>query len=706
MKRRHIVAWLGAASGGLLSVAAVVGAVASGCQSTPTPIPLRTFDRPQKVAAVCLGVNNADGTPVGIPAPNPLGACPPVPFNVDGHPFMNHMYALVTQQTRGELAVVDLTAGYIIDEDRSTPGINFIPVGANPSDVVVSPDFDPTTTFVSSRDPNSFAVYAIDNTRLLGDALTQAAPLTLRDLRVCSLPQPPLSLGILTFPPSTSGADAGGAPGLPAYAVTAVLQQWAGSPAQVVTIDPRPLLSEMTAGIQQLDPGSVAPCRLLGATTLAGASAVPQGWSTGASWPDGVPYADAGAASSTPSLGPACSMGPGDGGPQPAFSQSFDAGPFIPGQTTPEPSSIAVRDDVPVAYVADGALPLVHVLDYSAAGVPVETGQLFATRVQSPNVPVSVGALALSPATSDHRRFLYAVDGNDGSLMVFDVTNPVPPSPPETPLLRPHPELTPLQPVDRITFAAPVAAVTFATHDWPLIPPSSPGDSVALTGLLCNPNPNAFDGGTTPVDGGLGAYYRADHITVIQPQSIDVNTFTTRLRGVFAFVALSNGNLETVDVDDWDAPCRRPDPMTEASLSDGGGLGVGFGQTGDLALPQPDLGDLDPYHAPFTEVPTNGTTGVSEEAFFPVSAPSINQLPFPPMVITLAAAPGAPVSPIAPFSPVSPLSPWAFLPVSTSSINQLPFAPMVITLPAVPVAPASPLVPSAFLPVSVPSINQ
>jgi hypothetical protein len=577
--------------------------------------------RPQKVAAVCLSQNNPNGGELQSITPQPLTACPPVPFNVNGAPFTNHLYALVTQQTRGQLAVVDLTAGVVVDEDRSTPGINFIPVGADPSDVAVAPDIDPTLTFVASRDPNSFAIYGIPNSRLLGDSVItrESAPLTLPDLRVCRLPQPPIALGIVTLPPGTPGTPSAGTP---AYAVVAVLAPWAGAPSRIVSVDPTPFSPTSAAPLPR---GILQECTLLGApTTLVGAGAVPQTWTSGVAWPDGVVYADAAAASTVPAC--VSSSGGTDGGPATAFGTSFDAGPFVAPLSAPQPSSIAVRDDAPVAYIGDGVLPLIHVVDFSGGGAPVETGQFFPTSVINPSTAVPVAGLALSPVTSDHRRYLYAIDGNDGSLMIFDATSPTPPPVPETPLVRPHPELNPFERLDRISFSAPVAAITFATHDWPLVPPGSTSPS-ALTGLKCNPNPNALaDGGTSFVDGGLGGFYRADHASTIQTLSTGatVTSFPARLRGVFAFATLSDGNMVTVDVDDWDAPCRRPDPMFDA-----GTLVTGlaaFGQPGVLALPEPAPSgpdDLDPYHAPLTsDPPTYNVTGVSEEAFFPVSAPN------------------------------------------------------------------------------------
>jgi hypothetical protein len=94
------------------------------------------------------------------------------------------------------------------------------------------------------------------------------------------------------------------------------------------------------------------------------------------------------------------------------------------------------------------------------------------------------------------------------------------------------------------------------------------------------------------------------------------------LRGIFGFATLSNGTLAAIDVDDWDAPCRRPDPMNgtgapsfypNAPTSTISAL--------DVPEPAPAVAsDLDPYHAPNTYAGT-GDSPVSLEEFFPVSAP-------------------------------------------------------------------------------------
>ncbi len=697
----------GLVGGALLVAAGVVAAFGASCGGAPTPVPVRTFLQPQKVDFVCLNVNDAIGNPIP-PTPAVQNQCPPVPPNVSGNLFAFHEYALVTQTLRGELAVVDLTMGVIVDEDRSLPGVNFIPVGADPTDVAVTPDG--THTYVTSADPSLPAIYGIDNHLILGDseALAQRlAPLnSFNQIAGCRLPQLPDAVVVIPMP---AGGDAGapsdggvGSASGPAYALAVLLRsQESGAPAQVAVVAPPTQL------------GGLGACTILGMTgafssSLVGASSTP-----GPAWSDGVVFADAGDLGATePSPGPSCLWPPqsipaGSGGITPSPGALLDAGiaamgladasdanppgapglsdaqapadasaslnaqpdtqgvasdaaesadggpgdatPSSPGSVDggsmeamalgasadagaaqgisglsfgplsgPRPTSMVLRDGAsPIAYVADATIPVIHVIDLTDPAHPREVSELLAISQAQPTRRVSVGGLALSPTTRDYKRYLYAIDSSDGSLMVFDVTDPIP-VPFTPPLQRPHAELNPFVPRDRIAFAAPVAAVSFAYNEWPL-PLQGDAAAQAPTGLLCNPNPNARPDGGAPGSGAAaGAFYCADQAVIINPQGTLVQGFPQRLRGWFGFAVLTNGNVEVIDLDDWDAPCRRPDPMTPIT------------RTGALDFPEPDptpdAGDLDPYHVP-TAWPAGldlsaTVSAVTQEPFYPVSAPN------------------------------------------------------------------------------------
>jgi hypothetical protein len=350
-----------------------------------------------------------------------------------------------------------------------------------------------------------------------------------------------------------------------------------------------------------------------------------------------VPYVDGGVslADAQPSLGVACGVpasgGGVDGGEGGAPAAGADAGagdaavPVVLGPaSSPYPTAIVMRDDVPFLYVADDGLPVIHVIDLTNPAQPVEAPPLLATSVLEPTRQVSVGPLALSPPTRDYKRYLYAVDSKIGTVMVYDVTDPA--SAVRVPMQRPHPELNPLASPDRLVFSAPVATMAFVEHDWPLPSPEESSNPVhQYSGLLCNPNQYAHPDQTTFND--KGAYYRADQASVIQSSSTEVS-FPSRLRGVFGLVTLSNGTIVVIDVDDWDAPCRRPDPMSDdpqvQDINNASYPGPMNGMTGVLDQPQPvpDAGDLDPYHTPLAyngNIPESAATTL--EAFFPVSAP-------------------------------------------------------------------------------------
>lgn len=608
-------------------LAAILGAVVLfACTETPTSVPIRTFERAQKMDVICLRVFGDDA-----PAPLTQDQCAPVPPNVNGGDLDNQLFALVTQTTRGEIAVVDLSAGALIDQNHSVPGVNFLPVGAIPTDIAATPDG--RMAFVSSAEPNKAAIYGIPGHRILGDAAGQRDPEgapTLASWPVCALPQRP---GSLTIVPRSLpiGADAG--PGLEIpYELAAVLPGDRTTPAKVVTIDPKPFLRgaprlgpdgrplvDLGEG-PVLRPGQLEPCPITSAIELAGESALPSSFRAGPAWDDGVSWVDGGVdlTCDEPAKPLRCGLRPCECGEPAALADAGeldvgacepDAGrgpsPSLPLDLGPleAPKPLAIARDYQTLYVADENVPLIHVIDLSKPGAARELPPLVMTSVADPARAATVGDLAISPSTRNYERFLYAVDRKEGSIAVFDVTDPA--AAERTPMRRPHPELNPFQPPDRIAFSAPVVAVAFARHEWPLSRVKGVTIANAKTGLLCNPNPN-LDPADAPPD--LGVYYRASSTDV------DVALGPTRLRGVFAFATLSNGQVVAIDVDDWDAPCRRPQNITGPGATNA--VTTLAASALAIAQPAPAPGDFDPYHAPIAP-----PESVTQEVFVPVSAP-------------------------------------------------------------------------------------
>lgn len=650
--------------GALLALGATVaGAALPGCQETPVNVPVRTFERAQKVDVVCMQVwapdPNLPGAEVAIPPrPTVQADCAPVPPGFDqsqAQALPYHLYALVTQTTRGEVAVVDLTGQYVVDLDHATPGINFLPVGNLPTDVAVSPGGQ--MTFVGSAEPNKFALYGLTNRDILGDSQglppneTRPVP-RVTSWPVCALPEAPGAVVVVPHatggapggdagaPPSDGGAadadadagagaggDGGGASpttsGDDDYDVVVVVPGSDRTNAKLITLDPKPFLRgaglDTTPG-DAVVPGSLGKCPVKAAIELK-ADVSGAGWAPGPAWSDGVRWIDGGVDLSkdrpaAPSCGVPVPLPPSDGGADAAADAGDDAGdagapppgdagsdagddggelpfPSVPSRT---PEGTWVARDGARLYIADQGRPIIHVVDLSS-GAPQELAPLVATSIVNPARTVTIGPIAVSPATRDYVRYLYAVDKKEGTLMVFDVTSD---ASPHVPLQRPHAELNPFQEPDRIQFSVPVATVAFARHDFQ--PKTNPPPTAALTGLVCNPNPNI---GTTAPYKDPGGYYRYD----APGQEVGLGPF--RLRGIFAFATLSNGEVVTIDVDDWDAPCRRPDPLTSPVSA--------------LAVPEPAAtgpDDLDPYHVPQAAADKAVTTPVSLEPFFPVSAPN------------------------------------------------------------------------------------
>lgn len=629
--------------GSLLVIA--FAAILFACSQTPTSVPVRTFERAQRMDVACLRLYDppAQGEPGNLfhprqPIGRPQNECQPTPSTLDGEAFDKQLFAFVTQTTRGELAVVDLSAGLLVDQSRATPGINFIPVGALPTDVAATPDGK--MVFVASAETNKPAIYGIPTRRILGDTAgfpRDPSPLSVGSWPVCALPQNPGAISVVprktTITGGDAGADAGADPGVQQYDLVVVLPGDRLNSAKVLTLDPRPFrrgglppdpkdpakldyASDTSDGDAQtlfdgpvLAPGSLRPCSelVVSAVELVGADVVPTSFTPGQKWDDGLKYVDGGvdlsckrpAPSEGCGLPPCCAPGVDGGSPTPTDGGvgcevvgTKDAGatPLQLGPLDP-PRLVAMARTEQTVFIADEGTPFIHVLDLSTPSAPRELAPFLATSLADPSRAVRIKDLAISPPTRDYKRFMYAVDAIDGSLIIYDVTDPA--TARRTPQLRPHPELNPFQPADRVAFNSPVVAVAFARHDVPLAQIEGVRVSSAASGLLCNPNKNLEADRRSD----LGYYYRAD---IGDPgQSIGPR----RLRGIFAFATLATGQVVTINVDDWDSPCRRPIDMSK--------------DVSDVALAQPDIdGDRDPYHAPKVTL-----GAVTSEAFFPMSAP-------------------------------------------------------------------------------------
>ena len=562
--------------------------LASACSDTKEPPTPRTFERASDMTVTCLRVYSDDtGLRRAIPPePLPISQCLRTPASliddvghiIGDNALTNHLYALVTQTARGEVAVVDLTAGRIVDPDPITPGINFLPAGKIPTDIAATPDGK--LTFLATGEANRPALFAIDNRKILGasqilDPGLANPPATLTDWPVCALPARPSAVHIIEHRGDTAHP----------YDVAVVFPGDAVDGARVATFDPTPFLRgagyDTTPG-ETVAKGAMQACPISAALPLS--TTLPATWTRGPTWSYGVPYLDEAVAASTTSSSAALAA---------CTTTSTSERPTpTPDKATARASGSALDDNL--LYIGDANLPIIHVIDISNASLPVELAPLLATSESEPTRPVTIGAIAVSPATRDFKRYLYATDARDGSVMIFDVTDA---TSARVPLRRPNAVVDPLSPVDRVRFGAPVVSIAFGRTDQPI---ANANSSVGQSGFLCNPNPNA----TLETD--VGVNYRANSAATLSRTLLPA-----RFRGIFAFATLSTGEVITLDVDDWDAPCRRPDPMDVAPNS----------VTPAQPAPTNSSELTDPYHAPIALQSLALNTPVSLESFFPVSTP-------------------------------------------------------------------------------------
>jgi hypothetical protein len=498
-----------------------------------------SLERVGQVALVCAG---APGSSASLRA---LDACSdtlfedPLDFGNDGS--SGHVYAIATLETRGELAVIDLSSkeNNVLDFDASLPGETPLPVGAAPVDVAATPKG--TAIFVASADPARPQLQAIGSEVLrpceVDPARCDDPPASVSSWPSCRLPSIPGRLALIADPPDGEGKVRASCEGdyLPVEdgpELGDLAREGVGwqllyvtlpQEGRVVVIDAQRLLDA--------EPGSQAACEELASITL----------STFVPPIDVEPLVDT----------PACGLPP-----PPSLLE-------VSGPSTPV--DLAVASGVPSrAFVSDLTLPIIHALDVSDPCSPrEETSPLRATSALDPTRRVTTTRLAVSPLTPSERRYLYAIDVEDRSVIPFDVTSS---SSSKLPLQRVDPAVNPFQPVDRVRFAAAPTDLSIVVRDEPRS--TGAAESSAAFGTLCDPDPEANACSTGEQSCDLGTLYRAS-------SDFESGAGPFTLRGVFGMVSLATGQVAIIDIEDFDAPCRGPSSPSEAAgCSDTGATGL------------------------------------------------------------------------------------------------------------------------------------
>lgn len=523
-------------------------ASSSGCQTQQAATTLRALERSGRVSFVCLA---APGTIPSVALP--VDTCTSVRFDSPddyavegGKTTQPHLYALVTQTTRGEVAVIDMStkADSILDANPRVPGANFLPVGAQPVDVVSTPGG--TATFVAAAEHGREGIYALasKDIRLCSDC----EPKTLSDWPSCGLPAAPGRMLVVYDPPQgedvRASCDGTYEPILRGTDeeekdVVDTLREGKGRPKLAVTIPELGALAIIDAqslfDVERDAAGK--PKRDENGKTIPTKYA-PGSWNACPieRW---VPLAVDLPASSPPPPppnGPACVN---EAPKAPAVAVGLSA----------RPSGVALAEDK--LYIGDLEAPVIHVLEMKTPCDPVEREPLLPSSEEEPSRVVTTSQLTVSSVlTGSLTRWLYAVDEKGGGLMVFDVGET---ATSRAPLRRPRPEWAPFQTADRVDFGVPVQDLVIVERDNPQ---PIPATGVAVEGVRCDPDPNLTVCTASSTTCDPETLYRTG-------PEFDRGAGPSRLRGAFAYVVLGTGQIAVVDIDDYDEKCRGPRHYTD-----------------------------------------------------------------------------------------------------------------------------------------------
>ncbi len=517
------------------------------CNQQSVEATLRSLQASSEMTFVCRGERQPSGDPEEILGDRgfELSACPDF-----SDPRTRTMLAVITQTATNELAVVSVDEQKVIDVDPSIPGYTFLRLPGRPGDIVSTPGGE--ASFVGLTSVGKTGIAAIPTT-CLGPPRDRDGGQGARDLTTfaaCTLPYTPGDMAVMVEPPAADGTikDACGPgasqeskspPGSKRDLVDEADQVTGrrdcvanltteGGPTgrrklvvtlpdagQVVVIDAQSLLDRA--------PGSFQPCVIEATVEL---DATPDASGQRQEDPTDFPDGSCEVAQPTP--------------------------PPVPPSATSRPSGVAAAADGRL-YVGDLGVPAVHVLDASSPCALRELPSLLPMSYARPSRLVTTSRVAVSPLTPSGKQYVYAVDAGDQpttSVMAFDVSAD---ATERTPIMRPGSMRQPREAPDRIAFSAPVADITFAYRD---LPRADLETGVAEIGLRCDPNPDASLDPPTP-----GVQYRttADFTQGARPQL---------LRGLFGLVMLTSGQIVVIDVDDFDAPCRRPVSTNPAAEPD------------------------------------------------------------------------------------------------------------------------------------------
>lgn len=502
----------------------LVALALGGCSQQTVTVQLHPLQQSGDVSYVCRVAPGRPGAGLGVP----LSECNPRSVGRGDR----DLYALLTQTSTGEIALINVPLDLespesdegFVDVDLVTPGYGFLPIGALPGDIVTTPGG--FASFVGVGEAGKPGLFGLPTSELSAPSDPEK-PRRITDWPACSLPAVPGSIEVVVEPPDADGT------------VFTSCQHTDAEPADVVgtlageagALGRRKLLVSLpdlgklvvvdAQTLLERPAGSFQPCVLDGELALdATLPATPE--------PQVLPDDVA-----------TCS---GFDPPQPPPPEGFK----------PTPAGFALAEDG-LLYVGDSTAPLVHTVDTKNPCALAEGTPLYPRSVTSASRIVTTSRVAVSPLTPSAKRFVYAIDQFDwptASVMAFDVSAD---SMTRAPIVRPGAPFLPFEAPDRIQFNGSPRDLSFLLRDRPEIDPVT-GNTVI--GERCDPDP--CHGKDPPMPQCMGRDQLTPGSLYRTEGDYTTGARATELRGIFASVLLTNGQVAFVDVDDFDAPCRRP----------------------------------------------------------------------------------------------------------------------------------------------------
>ncbi len=211
--------------------------LAGGCQQSPTLVPVRSLERSGKASFVCLSPTEPNERPLAECTAQQFSSICQYEYTDDagtldagiifddagvpvGATLLPHLYALVTQTTRGEVAVIDTSAltGAVLDENPQEPGAEFLHIGALPTGIASTPGS--VASFVGVAEIGHAGLFAIPSSQIrptaafgipdtcvgTGDASASAVP-QFTSWPACALPSAPGDILLIDDPGLPDGTQ-------------------------------------------------------------------------------------------------------------------------------------------------------------------------------------------------------------------------------------------------------------------------------------------------------------------------------------------------------------------------------------------------------------------------------------------------------------------------------------------------------------------